>query len=308
MHWRRSETGPDRESEAVSMAMILNHINYIYGAGTSMETAALKDVTLQIPDGEFIGLIGHTGSGKSTLVQHLNGLLKPTSGEILYNGRDIFDSDFDKKELRSKVGLVFQYPEHQLFEVDVFSDVCFGPKNLGLPRKEVELRAYTALKQVGLEDEYFYQSPFDLSGGQKRRVAIAGVLAMKPDMLVLDEPTAGLDPKGRDEILDQIAKLRQETGMTIVLVSHSMEDVAKYVDRIIVMNQGSILYDDIPREVFRHYRELEEVGLAAPQVTYIMHRLKEKGYDVDVDAITIEEAKQAILRLPCMQELIFPKE
>lgn len=308
MHWRRSETGPDRESEAVSMAMILNHINYIYGAGTSMETAALKDVTLQIPDGEFIGLIGHTGSGKSTLVQHLNGLLKPTSGEILYNGRDIFDSDFDKKELRSKVGLVFQYPEHQLFEVDVFSDVCFGPKNLGLPRKEVELRAYTALKQVGLEDEYFYQSPFDLSGGQKRRVAIAGVLAMKPDMLVLDEPTAGLDPKGRDEILDQIAKLRQETGMTIVLVSHSMEDVAKYVDRIIVMNQGSILYDDVPREVFRHYRELEEVGLAAPQVTYIMHRLKEKGYDVDVDAITIEEAKQAILRLPCMQELIFPKE
>ena len=308
MHWRRSETGPDRESEAVSMAMILNHINYIYGADTSMETAALKDVTLQIPDGEFIGLIGHTGSGKSTLVQHLNGLLKPTSGEILYNGRDIFDSDFDKKELRSKVGLVFQYPEHQLFEVDVFSDVCFGPKNLGLPRKEVELRAYTALKQVGLEDEYFYQSPFDLSGGQKRRVAIAGVLAMKPDMLVLDEPTAGLDPKGRDEILDQIAKLRQETGMTIVLVSHSMEDVAKYVDRIIVMNQGSVLYDDVPREVFRHYRELEEVGLAAPQVTYIMHRLKEKGYDVDVDAITIEEAKQAILRLPCMQELIFPKE
>lgn len=290
------------------MAMILNHINYIYGAGTSMETAALKDVTLQIPDGEFIGLIGHTGSGKSTLVQHLNGLLKPTSGEILYNGRDIFDSDFDKKELRSKVGLVFQYPEHQLFEVDVFSDVCFGPKNLGLPRKEVELRAYTALKQVGLEDEYFYQSPFDLSGGQKRRVAIAGVLAMKPDMLVLDEPTAGLDPKGRDEILDQIAKLRQETGMTIVLVSHSMEDVAKYVDRIIVMNQGSVLYDDVPREVFRHYRELEEIGLAAPQVTYIMHRLKEKGYDVDVDAITIEEAKQAILRLPCMQELISPKE
>lgn len=290
------------------MAMILNHINYIYGAGTSMETAALKDVTLQIPDGEFIGLIGHTGSGKSTLVQHLNGLLKPTSGEILYNGRDIFDSDFDKKELRSKVGLVFQYPEHQLFEVDVFSDVCFGPKNLGLSRKEVELRAYTALKQVGLEDEYFYQSPFDLSGGQKRRVAIAGVLAMKPDMLVLDEPTAGLDPKGRDEILDQIAKLRQETGMTIVLVSHSMEDVAKYVDRIIVMNQGSVLYDDVPREVFRHYRELEEIGLAAPQVTYIMHRLKEKGYDVDVDAITIEEAKQAILRLPCMQELISPKE
>lgn len=278
------------------MAMLLNHVSYLYEAGTPMETAALRDVSLEIPDGQFIGLIGHTGSGKSTLVQHLNGLVKPTHGEILYNGRDIYDSDFNKKELRSKVGLVFQYPEHQLFEVDVFSDVCFGPKNLGLPKKEVELRAYTALKQVGIEDEYFYQSPFDLSGGQKRRVAIAGVLAMKPDMLVLDEPTAGLDPRGRDEILDQIARLREETGMTIVLVSHSMEDVAKYVDRIIVMNRGSILYDDIPREVFQHYKELEEVGLAAPQVTYIMHSLREKGFDVDVDAITIEEAKQSVLQ------------
>lgn len=278
------------------MAMLLNHVSYLYDEGTPMETAALRDVSLEIPDGQFIGLIGHTGSGKSTLVQHLNGLVKPTHGEILYNGRDIHDSDFNKKELRSKVGLVFQYPEHQLFEVDVFSDVCFGPKNLGLSKKEVELRAYTALKQVGIEDEYFYQSPFDLSGGQKRRVAIAGVLAMKPDMLVLDEPTAGLDPKGRDEILDQIAKLREETGMTIVLVSHSMEDVAKYVDRIIVMNRGSVLYDDIPREVFRHYKELEAVGLAAPQVTYIMHRLREKGFDVDVDAITMEEAKQSVLQ------------
>ena len=278
------------------MAMILNHVNYIYGKGTAMEAAALKDVSLQIPDGQFIGLIGHTGSGKSTLVQHLNGLLKPTSGEIYYNGKDIQDEDFDKKELRSKVGLVFQYPEHQLFEVDVFSDVCFGPKNLGLPKKEVELRAYAALKQVGIEDEYFYQSPFDLSGGQKRRVAIAGVLAMKPDMLVLDEPTAGLDPRGRDEILDQIARLREKTGMTIVLVSHSMEDVARYVERIIVMNQGSVMFDDEPREVFRHYKELEAVGLAAPQVTYIMHRLREKGLDVDVDAITIEEAKDSILK------------
>ncbi|NLL80630.1 MAG: energy-coupling factor transporter ATPase [Clostridiales bacterium] len=277
------------------MAILLNHVNYIYGAGTAMETAALKDITLQIPDGQFIGLIGHTGSGKSTLVQHLNGLIKPTSGEIYFNGRDIYEDDFDRKELRSKVGLVFQYPEHQLFEVDVFSDVCFGPKNLGLSRKEAELRAYTALKQVGIADEYFYQSPFDLSGGQKRRVAIAGVLAMKPDMLVLDEPTAGLDPKGRDEILDQIAKLREETGMTIVLVSHSMEDVAKYVERIIVMNKGSILYDDEPRAVFAHYKELEEVGLAAPQVTYIMNRLREKGYDVDVDAITVKEAAASIL-------------
>ncbi len=277
------------------MSIILDHVNHIYEAGTAMEFAALKDINLVIPDGQFIGLIGHTGSGKSTLVQHLNGLLAPTSGNIYYNGADIHDSDYNKKELRSKVGLVFQYPEHQLFEIDVFSDVCFGPKNLGLDKKEVELRAYAALKQVGLEDEYFYQSPFDLSGGQKRRVAIAGVLAMQPEVLILDEPTAGLDPKGRDEILDQIANLRKETGMTVILVSHSMEDVAKYVDRIIVMNKGQVMLDNEPREVFRHYKELEEVGLAAPQVTYIMQELKRNGFPVDTDIITIEEAKKAIL-------------
>lgn len=278
------------------MSIILDHVNHLYEAGTAMEYAALKDINLVIPDGQFIGLIGHTGSGKSTLVQHLNGLLKPTSGSVYYNGADIHDSDYNKKELRSKVGLVFQYPEHQLFEIDVFSDVCFGPKNLGLDKKEVELRAYAALKQVGLEDEYFYQSPFDLSGGQKRRVAIAGVLAMKPEVLILDEPTAGLDPKGRDEILDQIARLREESGMTVILVSHSMEDVAKYVDRIIVMNRGQVMLDDIPREVFRHYKELEQVGLAAPQVTYIMQALKKSGLDVDTDITTIEEAKTAILK------------
>ena len=278
-------------------SIILDHVNYIYEAGTAMEFAALKDVNLVINKGEFIGLIGHTGSGKSTLVQHLNGLLAPTSGSIFYDGADIHDSTYNKKELRSKVGLVFQYPEHQLFEIDVFSDVCFGPKNLGLDRKEVELRAYSALKQVGLEDEYFYQSPFDLSGGQKRRVAIAGVLAMKPEVLVLDEPTAGLDPKGRDEILDQIAKLREETGMTVILVSHSMEDVAKYVSRIVVMNRGQIMFDDVPREVFSHYRELEEVGLAAPQVTYIMQALKKSGLNVDTNITTIQEAKTEILRV-----------
>lgn len=278
------------------MSIILDHVNYIYEAGTAMEYAALKDVSLTIPDGQFIGLIGHTGSGKSTLVQHLNGLLAPSSGNVYYNGADIHDSDYNRKELRSKVGLVFQYPEHQLFEIDVFSDVCFGPKNLGLDKKEIELRAYSALKQVGLEDEFFYQSPFDLSGGQKRRVAIAGVLAMKPEVLVLDEPTAGLDPKGRDEILDQIAKLREETGMTVILVSHSMEDVAKYVDRIIVMNKGQVMFDNEPKEVFRHYKELEEVGLAAPQVTYIMQALKKNGLDVDTDITTIDEAKTAILR------------
>ena len=278
------------------MSIILDHVNYIYEAGTAMELAALKDINLVINEAEFIGLIGHTGSGKSTLVQHLNGLLAPTGGNIYYNGADIHDSTFNKKELRSKVGLVFQYPEHQLFEIDVFSDVCFGPKNLGLDRKEVELRAYAALKQVGLEDEYFYQSPFDLSGGQKRRVAIAGVLAMKPEVLILDEPTAGLDPKGRDEILDQIAKLRQEMGITVILVSHSMEDVAKYVSRIVVMNRGQIMFDNTPREVFSHYKELETVGLAAPQVTYIMQALKKNGLDVDTDITTIREAKTAILK------------
>ncbi len=279
------------------MSLILDHVNYIYGDNTELAVHALKDINLVIPEGQFIGLIGHTGSGKSTLVQHLNGLLAPSSGSIYFNGEDIHADDYDKKKLRSKVGLVFQYPEHQLFETDVFSDVCFGPKNLGLSKKETELRAYAALKQVGLADEYFYQSPFDLSGGQKRRVAIAGVLAMKPDILVLDEPTAGLDPKGRDEILDQIAKLKEETGITVILVSHSMEDVAKYVERIIVMNRGSVLYDDAPREVFMHYKELEQIGLAAPQVTYIMQALKAGGYPVRTDVTTIDEAKQEILRV-----------
>ena len=285
----------DKEETKI-MSLILDHVNYIYGEDTALAVHALKDINLVIPDGQFIGLIGHTGSGKSTLVQHLNGLIRPTGGAIYYNGEDIHDKDYDKKKLRSKVGLVFQYPEHQLFEIDVFKDVCFGPKNLGLSQKETELRAYAALKQVGLADEYFYQSPFDLSGGQKRRVAIAGVLAMKPDILILDEPTAGLDPKGRDEILDQIAKLKEETGITVILVSHSMEDVAKYVERIIVMSRGSVLYDDTPREVFRHYKELEQVGLAAPQVTYIMQALAKQGMKVDTAVTTIREAKQSILQ------------
>lgn len=278
------------------MPIIVDHVSHVYGEDTAMAVKALDDVNLVIPDGQFIGLIGHTGSGKSTLVQHLNGLMKATSGAIYFNGEDIDSEGFDKKMLRSKVGLVFQYPEHQLFETDVFADVCFGPKNLGLTKKEVELRAYEALKLVGLEDEYFYQSPFDLSGGQKRRVAIAGVLAMKPDVLILDEPTAGLDPKGRDEILDQIAKLKQDTGITVILVSHSMDDVAKYVDRIIVMNKGHVMYDDVPREVFRHYEELETIGLAAPQVTYIMKALRDKGISVSDDVTTIDEAKEEIKR------------
>lgn len=286
----------DKEETKI-MSLILDHVNYVYGEDTSLAVHALRDINLVIPDGQFIGLIGHTGSGKSTLVQHLNGLIKPTSGAIYYNGQDIHDGDYDKRKLRSKVGLVFQYPEHQLFEIDVFKDVCFGPKNLGLSQKETELRAYAALKQVGLGDEYFYQSPFDLSGGQKRRVAIAGVLAMKPEILILDEPTAGLDPKGRDEILDQISRLKEETGITVILVSHSMEDVARYVERIIVMNRGSVLYDDSPREVFQHYRELEQVGLAAPQVTYIMQALAKKGMPVDTSVTTLKEAQQEILRV-----------
>ncbi len=276
------------------MPIILDKVSQIYGEDTAMAVKALDNISLVIPDGQFIGLIGHTGSGKSTLVQHLNGLMKATSGNIYFNGEDIDSDGFDKKMLRSKVGLVFQYPEHQLFETDVFADVCFGPRNLGLTKKEVELRAYEALKLVGLEDEYFYQSPFDLSGGQKRRVAIAGVLAMKPEVLILDEPTAGLDPKGRDEILDQISKLKRETGITVLLVSHSMDDVAKYVDRIIVMNKGRVMYDDAPREVFKHYQELEEIGLAAPQVTYIMKDLRDHGYDVSDEITTIEEAKDEI--------------
>ena len=278
------------------MSLILDHVNHIYGEDTNLAVAALKDVNLVIPEGQFIGLIGHTGSGKSTLVQHLNGLLEPTSGSIYFNGQDISDKDYNKKELRSKVGLVFQYPEHQLFEVTVFQDVCFGPKNLGLSQKEVELRAFAALKQAGVKEEQFYQSPFDLSGGQKRRVAIAGVLAMKPEVLILDEPTAGLDPKGREEILGQIKKLQKETGITVILVSHSMEDVAEYVDRIIVMNKGEVMFDDEPKEVFKHYEALESIGLAAPQVTYIMNRLNKEGFAFDTNVTTIEEAKTEILK------------
>lgn len=279
------------------MSIILNHVNYIYGKDSIFEQKALDDIQLEIRDGDFIGLIGHTGSGKSTLVQHLNGLIKPTSGEVYFNGQDIHDSDYDRKALRSQVGLVFQYPEHQLFEVDVFSDVCYGPKNLGLSKKEAELRAYEALKQVGLSDDYFYMSPFDLSGGEKRRVAIAGVLAMKPAVLILDEPTAGLDPKGRDEILQLISSLKRELGISIILVSHSMDDIAEYVDRIVVMNKGKIVFDDTPKRVFAHRDELLEMSLNIPQVTDILHRLADRGIPVDTSAITIEEAKQELLHI-----------
>ena len=279
------------------MSIKLEHINYIYGEGTAYEKHALKDINLEIPDGQFVGIIGHTGSGKSTLIQHLNGLIKATSGVIYYNGENIYAEGYSMKELRSHVGLVFQYPEYQLFEADVLSDVCFGPKNLGLSEEEVKMRSLEALHQVGLKEKYYDKSPFDLSGGQKRRVAIAGILAMHPEVLILDEPTAGLDPKGRDDILDQIAKLHKERGITVILVSHSMEDVAKYVDRIIVMDHGCMKFDGEPKKVFEHYKELERIGLSAPQVTYVMQDLKEKGFDVDVHAITVEEAKQSILQV-----------
>ncbi len=278
------------------MALTVDHISYIYDPDAPLPQKALDDISLTIPEGQFIGVIGHTGSGKSTLMQHLNGLVKATSGHIYFNGKDIDARDYDKKELRSKVGLVFQYPEHQLFEVDVFSDVCFGPKNLGLDKEEVERRAREALARVGLPEELYDQSPFELSGGQKQRVAIAGVLAMQPEILILDEPTAGLDPKGRREILDQIKLLQTQTHMTILLVSHSMDDVAEYVDRIIVMSEGKILYDDIPRNIFRRYRELEEIGLGAPQVTYILHTLRENGLPVDTEITTIREAAESILQ------------
>lgn len=277
------------------MSIILDKINYVYSEETAYQIQALKDVSLEIKDGQFIGVIGHTGSGKSTLIQHLNGLMKATSGVIYFDGQDIYDEDFNLRELRNRVGLVFQYPEHQLFETTIFDDVCFGPKNQGLTKEEAGLRAFEALRNVGLPEELYYQSPFDLSGGQKRRVAIAGVLAMKPEVLILDEPTAGLDPAGRDEILDLVARMHRERQMTVILVSHSMEDVAKYVERIIVMNQGAVMFDGPPVLVFRHYRELESVGLAAPQVTYLMHELKEKGLNVNTDATTVAEARASLL-------------
>lgn len=277
------------------MSLKLEHVTYTYNPGNVYETHALKDVNLEIPSGQFLGIIGHTGSGKSTLIQHFNGLMRPTVGTVYYKDENIWQEGYSLKHLRSQVGLVFQYPEHQLFEADVLSDVCFGPKNLGLSGEEAKERAIAALRQAGLKEKYYTSSPFDLSGGQKRRVAIAGVLAMNPQVLILDEPTAGLDPRGRDEILDQIAYLHEERKITVILVSHSMEDIARYVERILVMNKGEKAFDGTPREVFAEYKELEAIGLAAPQITYIMHDLYDAGLKVDTQAITIEEAKESIL-------------
>ena len=278
------------------MPLVLENVNYVYSTGTAYEIHAVKDVSLTIPDGQFLGIIGHTGSGKSTLIQHFNGLVKPTSGRVLFNGEDIWGEKYDRHKLRFHVGLVFQYPDHQLFETTVVRDVGYGPKNQGLSEAEAEEKAKAALLRVGISEEIFDKSPFELSGGQKRRVAIAGALAMEPDVLILDEPTAGLDPEGRDEILDMVNDLQDNSGMSVILVSHSMEDVAKYVDRLVVMNKGEVAYDGTPKEVFRNYKELEKIGLSAPQVTYLMHALKDRGLEVDADVITIDEAEKSILK------------
>lgn len=278
------------------MAIIIHELEHRYEDGSAGEKVALHDVNIKIEQGEMIGLIGHTGSGKSTLIQHLNGLLKPSSGAVFYDGKDINDSDFSKKKLRSKVGLVFQYPEYQLFEATVIDDVKFGPKNIGMDSLKIDMNSFEALKQVGIGEDLLDVSPLELSGGQKRRVAIAGVLAMEPEVLILDEPTAGLDPSGRDEILDLIAKLHKERNLTVILVSHSMEDVARYVERLIVMNHGTVAFDAAPGEVFSHYKELEKIGLMAPQVTYVMEGLARRGVTLPHNAITVQEAVDSILQ------------
>lgn len=278
------------------MAIIIHELEHRYEDGSAGEKVALHDVNIKIEQGEMIGLIGHTGSAKSTLIQHLNGLLKPTSGAVFYDGKDINDSDFSKKKLRSKVGLVFQYPEYQLFESTVIDDVKFGPKNIGMDSLKIDMNSFQALKQVGIGEDLLDVSPLELSGGQKRRVAIAGVLAMEPEVLILDEPTAGLDPSGRDEILDLVAKLHKERNLTVILVSHSMEDVARYVERLIVMNHGTVAFDATPGEVFSHYKELEKIGLMAPQVTYVMEGLARRGVTLPHNAITVQEAVDSILQ------------
>ena len=279
------------------MSIKINHLTHIYNEGTTFEKVALNDVNIEIKTGEFVGLIGHTGSGKSTLIQHLNGIIYPTHGEILLDDENIHKDKAKLKEVRRRIGLAFQYPEYQLFEMTVYKDVAFGPTNLGWSKEQIHESVCAALDIVGISPDIYEKSPFELSGGQKRRVAIAGVLAMNPEVLILDEPTAGLDPKGRDEILAAIRKLHEERGITVILVSHSMEDVAKLVDRIIVMHRGQVAMTGTPREVFSHPMELEQMGLAAPQVSYVFAQLKAKGYDVPTDIYTVEEAKEALLKL-----------
>lgn len=276
------------------MELRVENLCYDYNKGTSFEKRALNNINLSIKENEFIGLIGHTGSGKSTLIQTFNGLLAPTEGKVTWNGKDIYEKGFNRREFRSHVGIVFQYPEYQLFETTVLKDVCFGPKNLGISEEESKRKAEEALRLVGLDEKYWQHSPFELSGGQKRRAAIASVLAMEPEILILDEPTAGLDPKGRDEILGVIKKLNEEKETTIILVSHSMDDVAEYVDRIIVINDGDIMYDDTPVNIFQMVDELEAIDLAAPQITYILRDLNRIGLNVGTGIIRIDDAVQTI--------------
>lgn len=275
----------------------LDNVSHVYNEKTVMQVAAIKDINLEIHEGEFIGLIGHTGSGKSTLIQHLNGLLEPTSGKIYYDGEDVHSKKFKKSRLRSEVGLVFQYPEYQLFEDTIFKDISFGPKNMGLNQEEIEKRTKEALKLVNMGEEYYNKSPFALSGGQKRRVAIAGILAMKPKFLILDEPAAGLDPIGRNNILNGINHLNKKYGIGIIMVSHSMEDVARLADRIIVMNEGKLMYDDTPDKVFAHSEELEKIGLSIPVMTKLANKLKGTEYEIDTPVFTVEQAKEAILKV-----------
>jgi energy-coupling factor transport system ATP-binding protein len=280
------------------MSIKVNKLTHIYMPKTPFEKKALNNVSVEIEQGEFVALIGHTGSGKSTLIQHLNGLLEASSGEIIVDGTNITAKGAKLSEIRKKVGLVFQYPEYQLFEETIEKDIAFGPRNLALEEEEIHKRVIKAMNMVGLDYEiYKDKSPFELSGGQKRRVAIAGVVAMEPKVLILDEPTAGLDPKGRDEILVQIQKLHKEYGMTIVLVSHSMEDVAKVANRVIVMNSGEIILDGEPKEVFKESEVLESVGLAVPQVTYLIKALIEKGFKIDKDIFTIDQAKEDLIKI-----------
>lgn len=280
------------------MSIKIENLTHVYMPKGPFEKVALDNVSLEIKDGEFVTLIGHTGSGKSTLIQHINGLLKPTSGKIIIDGINITEPGIKLIDVRKKVGLVFQYSEYQLFEETIAKDIAFGPRNLGLSDDEIEERVIKSMEMVGLNYEnYKDKSPFDLSGGQKRRVAIAGVIAMNPKTLILDEPTAGLDPKGRDDILTQIQKLHKDYGMTIILVSHSMEDVAKFAEKVIVMNAGKVALEGTPAEVFKEIDTLEEIGLGVPQVTYLMKKLKEKGFNVSEDIYTIEQARKELMNI-----------
>lgn len=279
------------------MSLEVRHLTHIYNKGTAMESCAVKDVSFTLEDGDFVGVIGHTGSGKSTLIQHLNGLEQPTEGTVLYNGEDIFAEGYDLKALRGKVGLVFQYPEYQLFEETVLKDVMFGPLNMGRTREEAESLARESLKSLGLDESYLSRSPFELSGGEKRRAALAGILAMEPEVLILDEPTAGLDPRARLEMLELVKRLHKDKGISVLLVSHSMDDVAEYADKILVMNNAELKFYDTPKEVFKHRDELLSYGLDVPEITEIAHELRESGFDVPEDISTIDEAVDAILRL-----------